>query len=73
MLQWCINAEVVPLDPRKEGRGCLDEYKKIGYVPYPVERSCSRTLEYAYCDYAIAMIAKKWNEKIVIENIFIGP
>lgn len=52
------NAEIAPLNPRKEGRGGLNLYKEIGYIPYSVERSCSRTLEYAYCDYAVAMVAK---------------
>lgn len=52
------NAEAAPSNPRKEGRGGLNEYKELGYIPHSVERSCSRTVEYAYCDYATAMVAK---------------
>lgn len=59
------NAEVPPSNPRKEGRGGLNEYKNSGYIPYPTERSCSRTLEYAYCDYATAIVAKHLGKKEV--------
>jgi predicted alpha-1,2-mannosidase len=39
---------------------CLPEYRDKGYVPYDKEaESVSKTLEYAYDDYAIAQAAKK--------------
>lgn len=39
---------------------CLPEYTQLGWVPFDKEReSVSKTLEYAYDDYAIAMAAKK--------------
>ena len=39
---------------------CLPEYRSLGYVPFDKEaESVSKTLEYAYDDYAIAMAAKK--------------
>ena len=39
---------------------CLPEYRTLGYVPLDKEaESVSKTLEYAYDDYAIAMAAKK--------------
>lgn len=39
---------------------CLPEYAQNGWVPFDKEReSVSKTLEYAYDDYAIAMAAKK--------------
>lgn len=39
---------------------CLPEYRKLGYVPFDKEaESVSKTLEYAFDDYAIAMAAKK--------------
>lgn len=39
---------------------CLPEYTKMGWVPFDKEReSVSKTLEYAYDDYCIAMAAKK--------------
>ena len=38
----------------------VEEYAKIGYVPFDHENeSVSKTLEYAYDDYAIAQVAKK--------------
>lgn len=62
------NAEVAPRNARKEGRGGVDEYKALGYVPHPVERSCSRTLEYAVCDYATAMVAKHLGKEDAYEK-----
>ena len=41
-----------------EGRGGLSEYLQLGYVPYGIPRAGNRTVEYAYCDYAIAQVAK---------------
>lgn len=42
----------------QEGRGGLREYQQLGYVPYGIDRSGNRTMEYAFCDYAIAQVAK---------------
>jgi predicted alpha-1,2-mannosidase len=53
------NAEVPPGgNERKEGRGGLRDYNTIGYVSTDFERAGSRTMEYAYDDYCIAMVAK---------------
>jgi len=41
-----------------EGRGGLTEYLRLGYVPFGIDRSGNRTMEYAFCDYAIAQVAK---------------
>ena len=39
---------------------CLPEYRSLGYVPFDKEaESVSKSLEYAYDDYAIAQAAKK--------------
>jgi predicted alpha-1,2-mannosidase len=51
------DANVPPADPRKEGRGGLDTYNRLGYVALPTERAGSRTVEYAYDDFAIAQVA----------------
>ncbi len=51
------DATVPPADPRKEGRGGLDTYNTLGYIAQPTERAGSRTVEYAYDDYAIAEVA----------------
>lgn len=41
-----------------EGRGGLREYLQLGYVPWGIDRAGNRTVEYSYCDYAIALVAK---------------
>ncbi len=52
------HASVVP-DQSAYGRASLDSYLKLGYVPIDqVPYSVSRTLDYAYCDFCIAQIAK---------------
>ena len=45
-------------DHEKHGRGGLNEYRKLGYVPYGIPRAGTRTVEYAYNDYCIAQVAK---------------
>ena len=42
----------------KEGRGGLTDYNRLGYVSYNFARSGSRTLDYAYDDYCISLVAK---------------
>ncbi|KJZ70872.1 hypothetical protein HIM_09737 [Hirsutella minnesotensis 3608] len=60
------DAEVEPFDWCCQGRGGLDSWKKLGYIPVEdidykgfgtMTRSISRTLEYSYNDYCIAEIA----------------
>lgn len=41
-----------------EGRGGLVEYNALGYIPHGIARAGNRTVEYAYCDYAIAQVAE---------------
>jgi putative alpha-1,2-mannosidase len=44
---------------RKEGRGCVNEWKSLGYISSDVStRPVSRTVEYALNDYAIAKVAE---------------
>ena len=45
-------------DHEKHGRGGLNEYKRLGYVPYGIPRAGTRTVEYAYNDYCIAQVAR---------------
>ena len=45
-------------DHEKHGRGGLNEYLKLGYIPYGIDRAGNRTMEYAYDDYCIAQVAK---------------
>ncbi|MEQ8473687.1 MAG: GH92 family glycosyl hydrolase [Marinoscillum sp.] len=42
----------------KEGRGGLTDYNRLGYVSNRFVRAGNRTLEYAYNDYCLAMVAK---------------
>tara|TARA_R110002050_G_scaffold171113_2_gene303143 strand:+ start:78837 stop:81119 length:2283 start_codon:yes stop_codon:yes gene_type:complete len=42
----------------KEGRGGLVDYNRLGYVSTNYVRSGNRTLEYAYDDYCLAIVAK---------------
>ena len=45
-------------DHEKHGRGGLREYVRLGYVPYGIPRAGTRTIEYAYDDYCIALVAQ---------------
>ena len=60
------DAEVEPLEWSYEGRGGLQSWKNLNYIPYldydPVgfgtnSRSISRTLEYSYNDFCLATLA----------------
>jgi putative alpha-1,2-mannosidase len=67
-LEAIINdAENEPLEWSYEGRGGLQSWKKLDYIPYldfdPVgfgtnSRSVSRTLEYSYNDFCLATLGK---------------
>lgn len=52
----------------QEGRGGLREYLELGYVPYGIDRSGNRTMEYSFCDYAIAQVAKKLGRTALYEQ-----
>ena len=53
------DAETDPgADHEKHGRGGLNEYKQLGYIPYGIDRAGTRTVEYAFDDYCIAQVAK---------------
>ncbi len=41
----------------KEGRGGLTYYNTLGYIPYGIDRAGNRTIEYAFDDYCIAVVA----------------
>lgn len=60
------DAEVEPYDWCCQGRGGLDSWKSLGYIPVQdfdykgfgtVTRSISRTLEYSYNDFVISLMA----------------
>ena len=51
------DGEVESDDPEREGRA-LKDYLALGYMPLNETRSATRTLEYAYDDFAIAEVAE---------------
>lgn len=60
------DAEDEPVDWSSEGRGGLDSWKALGYIPAQdfdykgfgtMTRSVSRTLEYSYNDFCVAQVA----------------
>lgn len=64
------DAEVEPFDWSSEGRGGLDSWKALGYIPVQdfdykgfgtMTRSISRTLEYSYNDFTISQMAQLRN------------
>lgn len=58
------NAEVDPGDDHEQkGRGGIDDYNSIGYVPSEHYRSASRTVEYCANDHAIATLAQALGKK----------
>ncbi|KAI1848938.1 hypothetical protein JX266_005366 [Neoarthrinium moseri] len=61
------DAEVEPKDWTSVGRGGIESWKSYGYIPQddednngtgPMTRSISRTVEYAYEDFSIALMAR---------------
>lgn len=46
----------------KQGRGALPDWKQYGYITRNYTRSVTRTMEYAYDDFALAVVAKGLND-----------
>ncbi len=61
------DGEVESDQPLLQGR-VLKDYLKLGYVPLTQARSASRTLEYAYDDFAISEVADVLGDKTVAET-----
>ena len=63
------DGEVDPgADHEKHGRGGLNEYIRLGYVPYGIDRAGTRTIEYAYNDFCIAQVARGLGRMDVYEK-----
>ncbi|KAI1505174.1 putative alpha-1,2-mannosidase family protein [Biscogniauxia marginata] len=71
------DAEVEPFDWSSEGRGGLDSWKTLGYIPVQdfdykgfgtMTRSISRTLEYSYNDFTISQMARILNKTSDMEK-----
>lgn len=69
-LASCLKDADVPPgnDEEAEGRGGLPYYNTIGYVPYGLDRSCSRTVDYSVCDAAIAVLARGLGKEDIAER-----
>jgi len=53
------DAAVTEKSSSSDGSGGIEEYIKLGYVPCSIDKSVSKTLEYAYDDWCIAQLASK--------------
>lgn len=64
-LEACVNTANI------DDYRAIGWYKKLGYVPYNKEHeSVSKTLEYAFDDYCIALMAEKMGKKGIAETFF---
>ncbi|UKK51148.1 GH92 family glycosyl hydrolase [Prevotella sp. E13-17] len=52
----------------KHGRGGLNEYIALGYIPYGIPRAGTRTVEYAFNDWCIAQVAKRLGDTGVYQR-----
>lgn len=52
------DAETDSPEPYLVGRESVSDYKRLGYLPLEVTRSGSRTMEYAYNDFAVSQVAE---------------
>ncbi|MEM9526044.1 MAG: GH92 family glycosyl hydrolase, partial [Bacteroidota bacterium] len=65
------NAEVPPgYAHQMKGRGGLLDYNQLGYVSTNHERAGSRTVEYAYNDYCIYLVAKGLGKDSIAAKYF---
>ncbi|WP_027454424.1 GH92 family glycosyl hydrolase [Xylanibacter brevis] len=55
-------------DHEKHGRGGLNEYISLGYIPYGIPRAGTRTVEYAFNDWCIAQVAQQLGETEVYQR-----
>ncbi|KAI1758153.1 alpha-1,2-mannosidase-like protein [Xylaria castorea] len=78
-IDWALGYEAVVSDAEEEpsdwsvsGRGGIESWLTLGYIPVddddrkgtgPLSRSISRTVEYAYDDFAIALMARELGHK----------
>lgn len=60
-------AETISDDP-KYGREGLAEYLKLGYVPCDIHESVNKTLDYAYSDWLISVVANKLGKQDIAQK-----
>lgn len=62
------NAEV-QANNKRQGRKCVEEYKTLGYIPYDkCKESVNETLDCAYGDYCISVVAENLGETEVAKK-----
>ncbi|MDE6831445.1 MAG: GH92 family glycosyl hydrolase [Muribaculaceae bacterium] len=65
------DAEVSPGgDHEAHGRGGLEEYNRLGYIPYGIARAGNRTVEYSFDDWAIARVAEQLGHKEIADRYY---
>ena len=66
------NATVAPSPEREHdhGRSALGQYLEYGYIPFGYNGAGNRTLEYAYCDFAIAEVAEGLGRREVADHYY---
>lgn len=62
------DANVPPENERFEGRGGLEAYKTLGYIPWGISKAGNRTVDGSYCDYAISVVAEGLGRKELAEE-----
>lgn len=63
------NATVPPGgNEEAEGRGGLIDYLRLGYIPYGTPRAGTRTVEYSFCDWAIAQVARHLGQQSLYQQ-----
>ena len=60
-------AETISDDP-KYGREGLAEYLQLGYVPCDIHESVNKTLDYAYSDWLISVVANKLGQTEIAQK-----
>lgn len=65
------DAEVSPGgDHEAHGRGGLEEYNRLGYIPYGIPRAGNRTVEYSFDDWAIARVAEQLGHEEIARRYY---
>ena len=70
-LDACVENSKWISQGRKVGRKCVNEYKTLGYVPYDkCAESVNETLDCAYGDFCISVLAEKCGEAQTAKEFF---
>ena len=71
LLDGMIHHATVEAKNERNGRKCLDQYLKYGYVPYDLaHESVNLTLDFAYGDWCIARVAQHLGKNEIANEYF---